>query len=368
MFIRCEQAELIKKLNIVTRAVPARTTMDVLTCVVIKTIGDTINMTANNMELGIETLVIGSVEEQGTVALNAKIFTDIIRKLTGSEVTIETDTSLNTTIKCGKSVFKIPGRETTDYPPLPEIQKKYNFTISQFVLKDLINRTIFSVSTNENVKVITGEYFEAGDGELKVTALDNHRIAIRKAQIPATEGNVNAIIPAKTLNEVSKILTGEIEDTVELTFGDGVLSFEFNDTLVVTRLIEGNYLDVNRMITGDYQTKITINRQELIDSLSASLPLIPDSDNTPVVFDITDGNLNIRVRTNLGSLSSDTPITKDGEDIKIGFNPNFLIDALKAIEDESIDMYFLHQRAPGFIKNEDGTYEYVVLPVNFVDN
>ena len=214
MFITCNQSDLIKTLNIVIRAVPSRSTIDILSCVVIKTIGDTINLVANDIDFGIESVLSGTVNEGGSIALGAKIFTDIVRKLPNDTVTIKTDDTLRATITCGKSVFKIAGRGTDDYPDLPEVKKDKKITISQFSLKDVINKTIFAASTNETVKILTGEYFEVSDNRLRVTALDNHRIAVHSIDLVDNNDNVKAIIPAKTLNEVSRIISGEVSENI----------------------------------------------------------------------------------------------------------------------------------------------------------
>ena len=365
MFITCNQSDLIKTLNIVIRAVPSRSTIDILSCVVIKTIGDTINLVANDIDFGIESVLSGTVNEGGSIALGAKIFTDIVRKLPNDTVTIKTDDTLRATITCGKSVFKIAGRGTDDYPDLPEVKEDKKITISQFSLKDVINKTIFAASTNETVKILTGEYFEVSDNRLRVTALDNHRIAVHSIDLVDNNDNVKAIIPAKTLNEVSRIISGEVSENIDIYFDQRFLVFEFDDTVITSRLIEGDYIDIHKMISDDYETKVHLNRISLLEQLDSASPLITESEKKPIIFDITDKNMNLSANTSIGSLNSDMDIEKEGRDIMIGFNPHFLMDAVKAIDDETIDLYFTNQKAPCFIKDEDNSYKYVVLPVNF---
>lgn len=366
MLIQCSQSDLIKDLNIVTRAVPARSTMEILSCVVIKTIGDTINLVANDTDLGIETVLTGNVSEEGAVAVNAKLFTDIIRKMpSDAEITIKVDEAYRTEIKCEKSVFKISGKPIDDYPDLPEVKKDKKVSLSQFTLKDVINKTIFAVSTNDAVRILTGEYFEIHDNVLSVTALDNHRIAVRKVEIEDGHDNVNAIIPSKTLNEISRIISGEADDMIDIYFTERFLVFEFDNTVVISRLIEGDYIDLNKMISEDYEIKVHLNRAELLRNIDAVSVMISESENKPVVFNITDSSMNISANTSKGSTNSGMEIEKEGNDILIGFNPHFFMDALKAIDDEEIDLYLTNQKSPCFIKDQDNTYSYVVLPVNF---
>ena len=206
MKLICFKNELLKSVNISLKAVPSKTTMPILECILIDASASEIKFTTNDMELGIETKVKGIIEEKGIIALDAKIFSDIIRKLPDNDVIIQTDANLNTTITCEKAKFTIPGKEGDDFAYLPVIEKNEGIELSQFTLKEVIRQTIFSIAANENNKLMTGELFEIKNNILKVVSLDGHRIAIRKIELKESYSDKKVVVPGKTLNEISKIL------------------------------------------------------------------------------------------------------------------------------------------------------------------
>ena len=263
MKLICSKSELQKSVNISLKAVSSKTTMPILECILINASASEITFTSNDMELGIETKVQGIIEEKGIVALDAKLFSEIIRKLPDNEVVIQTDDKLNTTITCEKAKFTIPGRDGEDFAYLPMIEKNDGIVLSQYTLKEVIRQTIFSIATNENNKLMTGELFEIKDNILKVVSLDGHRIAIRKIELKESYGDKKVVVPGKTLNEISKILSGEVEDQVQIFFTDNHIVFEFDDTVVVSRLIEGEYFRIEQMLSSDYETKIKINKKRI---------------------------------------------------------------------------------------------------------
>ena len=212
------KANLLKSVSTVMKAVPSKTTMPILECILIDASASQIKFTSNDMELGIETIVEGTIEERGIIALDAKIFSEIVRRLPDNYVTIETDDNLLTTITCEKAKFNIPGKSGEDFSYLPIIERNDCITISQFTLKEVIRQTIFSIAANENNKLMTGELFEIKNNTLKVVSLDGHRIAIRKIELNETYEDKKVVVPGKTLNEISKILSGETNDKVNIFF------------------------------------------------------------------------------------------------------------------------------------------------------
>lgn len=365
MKLICSKSELLKSVNISLKAVPSKTTMPILECILIDASSGSIKFTSNDMELGIETLVKGTVEEKGIVALNAKIFSDIIRKLPDSEVTITTDEKLNTTIVCEKAKFTIPGKDGEDFSYLPVIEKNDRITISQFTLKEVIRQTIFSIAANENNKLMTGELFEIKNNILKVISLDGHRIAIRKIVLKESYSDKKVIVPGKTLNEISKILSGETEDMVDIFFAENHIVFEFDDTVVVSRLIEGEYFRIDQMLSSDYETKVVINKKEFLNCIDRSSLLVKEGDKKPIIIDISENSMQLTIHSQIGSMDEEIDIDKEGKDILIGFNPRFLMDALRVIDDETISIYLVNPKAPCFIKDEEENYIYLILPVNF---
>lgn len=365
MKLICSKANLVKSVSIAMKAVPSKTTMPILECILIDASAGEIKFTSNDMELGIETKVEGQIVEKGIVALDAKIFSEIVRKLPDSDITIATDENLNTTITCEKARFTIPGRSGEDFSYLPYIERSNHITISQFTLKELIRQTIFSIAPNENNKLMTGELFEIKNNMLKVVSLDGHRIAIRKIELKESYSDKKVVVPGKTLGEISKILSGEMESLVDIFFTDNHIVFEFDQTIVVSRLIEGEYFKTDQMISSDYETKVKINKRELLDCIDRATLFVKEGDKRPIIINIEDGSMNLKIDSQLGSMKEDIDIEKEGKDILIGFNPKFLIDALRVIDDEEVFIYLVNPKAPCFIRDEKESYIYLILPVNF---
>ena len=365
MKLICSKSNLLHGVNIVSKAVPTRTTMAILECILIDASANEIKLTANDMELGIETKIEGEIAERGVIALDAKIFSEIVRKLPDSDVVIETDASFKTTITCEKAKFNIVGKSGDDFSYIPYIERNEAITLSQFTLKEVIRQTIFSIADNDNNKLMTGELFEIEENHLKVVSLDGHRISIRNIELKNNYEHKKVVVPGRTLQEVSKILPGSAEEDVNMFLTDNHIVFEFDDTTVVSRLIEGEYFKIEQMLSSDYETKVKINKRELLDCIDRATLLVKEGDKKPIIMNVTDGNMELKINSFIGSMNEDIDIVKDGKDILIGFNPKFFIDALRVIDEEEVSLYMVNPKAPCFIKDDEGKFIYLILPVNF---
>lgn len=365
MKLICSKSNLLHGVNIVSKAVPTRTTMAILECILIDASANEIKLTANDMELGIETKIEGEIAERGVIALDAKIFSEIVRKLPDSDVTIETDASFKTTITCEKAKFNIVGKSGDDFSYIPYIERNEPIVMSQFTLKEVIRQTIFSIADNDNNKLMTGELFEIEENDLKVVSLDGHRISIRNIELKNNYSHKKVVVSGKTLQEVSKILPGSAEDEVSIFLTDNHIVFEFENTTVVSRLIEGEYFKIEQMLSSDYETKVKINKRELLDCIDRATLLVKEGDKKPIIMNITDGTMELKINSFIGSMNEDIDIAKEGKDILIGFNPKFFIDALRVIDEEEVTLYMVNPKAPCFIKDDEGTFIYLILPVNF---
>lgn len=364
MHLVFNKSNLLQSINIVLKAVPSKTTMPILECILIDA-SDVIKFTSNDTELAIETIVEGEIISGGIVAIDAKIFSEIIRKFPDSEITITTDENFKTTITCEKATFSIAGKSGEDFSYLPSFEKKQFIYLSQFSLKELIRQTIFSIADNDTNKLMTGELFEVKENMLTVTALDGHRIAIRKTELKDSFEHIKVIVPGKTLNEISKILTGGTDSDVRVFFETNLIAFEFENTIVVSRLIEGEYFKVEQMISSNFDTIVNINKKEFLDCIDRSTLLVKEGDKKPIIINITENELELKISSFLGSMNEQLEINKNGKDLMIGFNPKFLMDALKVIDEEKVDIYFVNPKAPCVMKNSEETYIYLILPVNF---
>ena len=341
MKLICSKANLLKGVNIVSKAVPTRTTMAILECILIDASANEIKLMANDMELGIETIIDGTIEERGIIALDAKIFSEIVRK------------------------FNIIGKSGDDFSYIPYVERNESIVLSQFTLKEVIRQTIFSIADNDNNKLMTGELFEIEENKLRVVSLDGHRISIRYIEMKNHYDSKKVVVPGKTLQEISKIIPGSADEDVVIYITNNHIVFEFENTTVVSRLIEGEYFKIDQMLSSDYDTKVRINKRELLDCIDRATLLVKEGDKKPIIMNITDGNMELRINSFIGSMNEDIDIDKDGKDIMIGFNPKFFIDALRVIDEEEVNLYMVNPKAPCFIKDDEGKFIYLILPVNF---
>ncbi len=365
MKIRCSQSQLLNGINTVSKAVPSKTSMTILECILFTADENGIKLTANDMELGIETYIEGTVEVAGTIAVEAKIISNLIRSYSVDDFVIESDDDNVVHIQCGKSNIDINGRSTEEFVLLPELEKNSPIEISQFSLKELIRQTIFSISDNDTNKIMTGELFEIKGDQFKVVSLDGHRISVRNITLKNSYDDKSVIVPGKTLMELSKILPGDVDKDVSIFLCENHVIFEYGSVKVVSRIIEGQYFKIDQMISNDYETKIDVSKKELLEVINRSTLLVKEGDKKPIVFDVKDEVATLSINSTIGSMNDDIDIDKSGKDIMIGFNPKFLIDALKVIDDEKVTLYMVNPKAPCIIKNDDGSYLYLILPVNF---
>ena len=212
---------------------------------------------------------------------------------------------------------------------------------------------------------MTGELFEINENQFKVVSLDGHRISIRNVNLKENYPYKKVIVPGKALNEISKILPGSAEEKVTLFLSENHIIFEFDQTTVVSRLIEGEYFRIEQMLSSDYETKIKINKKDLLDCIDRATLLIKEGDKKPIIMNVTDAVMELKMNSFIGSMNEEIDIEKEGKDILIGFNPKFFIDALRVIDDEEVTLYLVNPKAPCFIKDEEENYIYLLLPVNF---
>ena len=370
MKISFKKTDLVNAINIASKAVASKTTMPILECILIEADKDGVSFTANDMELGINTNIKASecnIIEGGRTAVEARLFFDIIRKISSddsSEIVLSKKDSI-IEISCDNSLFKIQERDADQFPVLDLISDEKYISISQFTLRELIKDTIFSISSNDSNKMMTGELFEVKGDNLKVVSLDGHRISIRNTSLRDSYESVSVIIPGKTLNEIQKIIPGDADKDVTICFSQNSVLFRFDDTVMISRLIDGEFFRIDNMIRPDFDTRVVINKKELLDSIERSTILVRESDKRPLIFNIEDSSLELRMSTVIGSMDDRLLMRKEGKDLMIGFNPRFLMDALRAIDDEEVSLYMTNAKSPLIIRDEKDSYVYLILPVNF---
>lgn len=366
MKIECSKSTLLSGVNIVSKAVPSKTSMSILQCILIKAKDGVITLTANDMELGIETKIEGNIIDEGTVALDAKFFSEIVRKLPDNVITIDVDSNFVTKITCEKAKFNLSGKDGEEFAALPKISRTNNVVITDYSLKELIKQTIFCVGDSSSNQIMNSELIHIKDDNLEIVALDGHRIAYRKIALKESYPEIKVIVPGKTLGEIERILTGDQTKDVTIFFEKNHILFELDDTIIVSRLVEGNYFDYAKMLTKDYETKIVVNKKDIYSCIDRSTLMLREGEKKPIIFEVRDGSINFNIKTMFGEMNEDLLVEKLGKDIDIAFNPSFFLDTLKVLEDEEIDIYMMSPKNPCIIRNDDDSYVYLILPVNFI--
>ena len=367
MKITFEKNELISGLSIISKAISTKTTSTILECVLIETTDSGVSLTANDTSLGIKTVIKGDVAVGGKLALKAGMLTDIVRRVDSDSVTIENDDSSIATVTGGKSLFNIQCHDAEEFSYLPEIEKDRHMSLSQYSLKQAITQTSKFIGANESNIMMTGVCIELKEDVVTFTALDTHRVAIRNIYLKGSFGMAKVIVPGNTMKEIGSILASDNEKEVAVYFTKNHIQFEFDKTVVLSRLIDGEFFNLSSMIKDDYDTKFTTSRVKLSGAMDRASILTKESDPTPIIFNVMDGLLKIKLRSSSGNLNDEIDIKKEGADLKIAFNPRFVLDALGSIEDEQVDIYMTNHRAPMFVRDEKKNYNYMILPVNFVD-
>lgn len=370
MKIKLRKSDLLSAVNIAGRAIPAKTTMPILTCFLVEAYAEGIYFSANDTELAVRTMINPEkceVFETGSIAIDARLLSEIVRKISleeSAEVMITSDGTL-VEITSGNSLFRIQEKDPEQFPGLPEVSESRSISLSQFTLKEIIRDTIFSIAQNDSNKMMTGELFEVKGDNLRVISLDGHRISIRNTGLKKDYEELKAIIPGKTLNEISKVIADDNEKEIILYFDPSFVSFQFEGTVMVSRLIDGEFFRIDSMLSSDYETKLTVNKREFLSSVERASILISESDKKPLILKIEDETLNLRVNSQTGFLDDVLYTEKAGKNLMIAFNPKFLLDSLRAIDKETVTLYMTTPKAPCFIRDEENTYIYLILPVNF---
>jgi len=363
MKIVCSKDNLIEGINIVQKAVSTKTSMPILEGILIEA-GDVLKLTGNDLEIAIECIVDAEISEKGAIVLNARMFGDIIRRLPDSDVFIETQDNDMVTIECENSHFEIKGIKAEGYPSIPEIEKEHCFTTTQKLIREMIRQTIFAVATDDFRPVLTGTYIEVKGKEINFVAIDGYRGALRKSTTDQDIADFSVIVPAKTLNEVVKILQ-PVDEELTISSSKNQIMFDAGKFRVFSRLIEGEYLNYRVIFPKEYETKITVNTKSMLSSIERAYLITQEEKDRifPIKFDIKNDKLIISSNTPSGSVREEILVQMEGNNLEIGFNPRYFIDALKVIDDESIEVLFTSNLLPCSIKPIDSdAFSYMILP------
>lgn len=366
MHFLSQKKSLLNAISIVQKAVSSKTTLPILKGISIEALSNHLKFIATDLEIGIEHITESNIIEEGSVVVDARLFSEIVRKLPDSEVEVYVKDQ-QMIISCENSKFKIHFYPADEFPELPTIQQHSTYEINNSLFKNMIRQTAFATSQDEMKPVFTGVLVEIQDNVLNLVALDGYRLAIKKVDI-LEEQNNKAIIPAKTLNEISRIMD-DSEDTIYMTLSEKHALFTFGQTKLISRLLEGEFINYKQIIPKEYKTKIKVKTAFLLDSVERAALISREGKNNPIKFIITDNQLIITSNSEVGNVQEEIQIELEGEDLNIAFNSKYLIDVLKIIEDEYLYIEFMTSINPGLIKpEEDINYQYLILPVRISED
>ena len=367
----CEREKLLKAINSVVRGVASKTTMPILEGILIQTNDNEIKLTTYDLEIGIEYVIESEVEEQGNTVVNAIMFSEIIRKLPDTQISITLNENNLLVIECEGSLYKLATMNPEEFPELPKINIESSIQLDQKTLKSMIRKTIFAVSIEENRPIFTGCLFAINDNKLNVVAVDGFRLAWTSNFLENKSSDFKAVIPGKTLNEVNKIILDSY-DFIKIGVSKNQALFEMENCKIVTRLLDGEFLNYKSVIPQNWETRIRVNRRD-IQEYFERVSLISASSTEkekkyPVKINIEVGKITISCTNQTGDAKEELFIETEGKDLEAGFNPKYFLDALKVIDDEEIFINFGTSISPCIIKpieNED--YTYMILPIRMKD-
>lgn len=365
MKLTCQKDLLLQYINIVNKAVSNRTTLPILECILLIADDTGFFLIGNDLELGIKTSPIESdIIEKGEVAIEARIFNDIIRRLNGDIVSISTDEKQAVTITCGSSEFTIMGQSSDEFPPLPTMEQNQSYSMKQSQLKDMIRQTIFSIAQESSKPVLRGELFEFKGAKINIISVDGYRISYRKNELFTSCEDTEVIVPGKTLSELVKILSQEEEDLVSIYLTDKHILFDIGTAIMVSRLISGDFIRYEQSFSDDYKTELLIDKNTLIQALERASLVSRDNRKTPVRFEIKYRTLVITARSDMGTAFEEIQTETDGEELTIAFNPRYFIEALRSIDDEKVKIHFTASLSPCTIRPVEGDqFKYLILPL-----
>jgi DNA polymerase III subunit beta len=368
-----QRDRLVQSVQDVMKAVTSRTTIPILTGIKIVATNEGVTLTGSDSDISIESFIpkeedgdeIVEIKQTGAIVLQAKFFSEIVKKLPTDSVEIEVLNHLQTVIRSGKSKFNLNGLDAEEYPHLPQVEENNKFHIETDLLKAMIRQTVFAVSTSETRPILTGVNWKVENNELICIATDSHRLALRKAKVE-TENTYNVVIPGKSLNELSKIID-DSNELIDIVITENQVLFKAKHLLFFSRLLEGNYPDTSRLIPNESKTDVIVKTKEFLQAIDRASLLAREGRNNVVKFStIENGFIEISSNTpEVGKVIEEIQTQSiEGEELKISFSAKYMMDALKALEGTDIKVSFTGAMRPFLISplHDESTLQ-LILPV-----
>ena len=365
MNIVCDKTLLSAAIDGVSKAVTMRSSIPVLEGILLKAEGFQLTLTGYDLEMGIVTTIEANIKEPGEIVLNAKLLSSMISRMPAGQISIVAADNGKTTIQSGVAQFEIQSMPATDFPDLPNTGAEQTLTIKTGVLRDMIDRTLYAVSQDEKKPAHTGELFVIEPGSLTIVALDGYRLAIIQRDVECTR-DIRIIIPAKTLQELLKIMGGA-DDDVKIDANRRYVVFTSNGYTIMSRLIEGDFLNYESVIPKDRKTRVTVECKNFIDTIERASLIITERLKNPLRISFAEDRVTVRCQTPLGKVVDEfAPVSMEGDAVEIGFNNRYLLDALRFSKCEKMVLEINGPLSPVKLLPEDGKdFIYLVLPVRF---
>ena len=358
-------AELNEALSVATHALSSRSTMPVLEGIFIRADESGLNIVCSDGNMSIDVRVTARVTEEGGVILPGRLFMEVMRKLPNDEATVSVGVNHVSVIRCGGSRTTLAGRDAGQFPALPRIDGKKSVTLPQPLLKKMIQKTSFSISTDETRKILTGALFELQNGEIRMVALDSFRLALMTAPLEGQE-SFSVVIPGRLLQEMVKILSDDDKAFLTMTFDASQMMVRMDDVCIYSTLLEGEFIQYRRIIPADTATKVTVlSREEMELCVDRASLLAREGKSNLIKLHIAEDMLTITSNAEMGDVYEEVGIEKEGADLDIAFNVRYIQDVIRVIDDDSFTMNFNSPVSPCIIKSTDDSdgYLYMVLPV-----
>jgi DNA polymerase-3 subunit beta len=353
--------KLLAGLQTVQNVVSTRTTLPILSNVLLQAEGDQVRLTTTDLDVGVSGGITAQIEKPGATTLPARRLATIVRELPAAEIQIEVDSKNVASIRCGQSFFKILGLPEEEFPPLPKFDDTRTFTIPQQLLRDALKKTSYAISTDETRYVLNGILFSFKENKLTLVATDGRRLALvdLEVEFPRSQ-EVDIIVPTKAVTELGRLLGDEGD--VRLSVGENQVSFQINDTLLASKLIEGNYPNYRQVIPGDAKERVTLERELFLNAVHrVSLLSSEKSNSVKLVF--TKNNIEIAANTpDVGEARESLAVAYKGREFSIAFNPEFLQAPLRALANDEIYLDLIDEMSPGVIKIQS-PFLYVLMPM-----
>lgn len=363
MIFSVERTKLLEAVSKLQSVVASKTSMPVLEGILISAEQGKITLVAYNLEMGMKKEIYAKCEEEGDIVINARLLAEILRKMNGMQVEISADDRLNCNIKSGEATFDIMGMAATDFPEIPTVSESNSFEIEAKILNQMKKGTSFAAAQTEGSKpILTGINISLFDGFIQFVAIDGYRLAIKKEKL-SVQKEMEFTVTSKAINEAVKLIEDENE-LINVNVGERLISFEVNGYNFISRLLEGDFVNYQKTLPNGYKQKVTVNTRDLINTIERVSLLISESFTTPVRCYFNELNVVFTCATSQGRATETFNTKLEGENFEIGLNNHYLLDALKAIEDENVNILFNGSNAGVLITPIDNdNFKYMIMPM-----